>query len=178
MEELVQIASNPKDRRKGLYGKVRDAFTKARKEFNDADAKSVQRGIDELEGALSLLSIDLEPLVRSIRARETSHNQRLSIRGNEAVQQLLIEWRKFIRNDIKPRLDDLEEAALAGAGQVAEALAPLANPVRLRILRIESEAVDGDQRYSVPLFVASSDDRPLPGDVDASVETGTKSGLD
>lgn len=178
LQGMGQIASSPQDQRKGLHGKIREAFKKARKEFNDADAKSVQRGIDELEGALSMVSIDADPLVRAIRDQEASHNNRLSGLGNEAVQRLLIDWRKFLRNDITPRLEVLEEAALAGATLIGEAVAPLANPVRLRVLRVEAEAIDGNERYSVPLFVSANDDRPLPGAENATGEPGATSGLE
>ena len=178
LQGMGQIASSPQDQRKGLHGKIREAFKKARKEFNDADAKSVQRGIDELEGALSTVSIDAAPIVRAIRDQEASHNNRLSGLGNEAVQRLLIDWRKFLRNDINPRLEVLEDAALAGATLIGEAVAPLANPVRLRVLRVEAEAIDGNERYSVPLFVSAHDDRPLPGAENATGEPGATSGLE
>jgi hypothetical protein len=175
---LGQIASSPQDQRKGLHGKIREAFKKARKEFNDADAKSVQRGIDELEEALSMVSIDADPLIRAIRDQEASHNNRLSGLGNEAVQRLLIDWRKFLRSDINPRLEVLEESALTGATLIGEAVAPLTNPVRLRVLSVETEAFDGSERYSVPLFVSANDDRPLPGEENASGGRKATSGLE
>jgi hypothetical protein len=178
LQGLGQIALNPQDRRKGLHGKIRDAFKKARKEFNDADAKSVQRGIEELERAVGLLSLDLGPLVQAIREQESIHNARLRELGGGAVQKLMIEWREFVRDDIKPRLDVLEEAALTGASLVAEAVAPLANPVRVRISGIEAEAFDGNQRYPVPLFVSDVDDRPLPGEKTESGNPDGGSGLD
>jgi hypothetical protein len=90
----------------------------------------------------------------------------------------MVEWRGFIKEDIKPRLEALEEAALTGASLVAEAVAPLANPVRLRIERIEAEAFDGNERYSVPLFVSDVDDRPLPGQKTESGSPDGGSGLD
>jgi hypothetical protein len=178
LQGLGQLALNPQDRRKGLHGRIRDAFKKARKEFNDADAKSVESGIEELERAVALLSLDLGPLVQAIREREASHNRRLESLGAGGVQQLMVEWRGFIKEDIKPRLEALEEAALTGASLVAEAVAPLANPVRLRIERIEAEAFDGNERYSVPLFVSDVDDRPLPGQKTESGSPDGGSGLD
>ena len=178
LQGLGQIASSPQDQRKGLHGKIREAFKRARKEFNDADAKSVQRGIDELEEALSMVSIDADPLVRAIREQEASHNNRLSGLGNEAVQRLLIDWRKFLRSDINPRLEVLEESALTGATLIGEAVAPLTNPVRLRVLSVETEAFDGSERYSVPLFVSANDDRPLPGEENASGGRKATSGLE
>jgi hypothetical protein len=178
LQGLGQIALNPQDRRKGLHGRIRDAFKKARKEFNDADAKSVDRGIEELQQAVALLSLDLGPLVQAIREQESSHNSRLRQLGAGSAQRLMVEWREFVRDNIKPRLEALEEAALTGASLVAESVAPLANPVRLRIERIEAEAFDGNERYSVPLFVSDVDDRPLPGQKTESGSPDGGSGLD